>query len=157
MSLKDRINEEMKTAMKAKDQAALRALRAIKSAILLAETAEGRDAQAPLTEEEEMKLLTKQAKQRRDSLEQFRNAGREELAAKEAEELAVIETFLPKQLSAEEMEEEIKGIAHETGAAGMKDMGKVMAVASKRFAGRADGKLISELVKKTLNTLFPPL
>lgn len=148
MSLKTQIQEEMKTAMKAKDQASLRALRAIKSAILLAETAEGH--QGELTADEEMKLLEKQAKQRRDSLEQYRANNREDLAVVEEEELEVIMRFLPKQLSEAEIEAEVKAIVAQTGASGMKDMGKVMGIASKKMAGKADGKTISGVVKKLL-------
>ena len=150
MSLKEKIQEEMKVAMRAKDKGTLRALRAVKSAILLAETAEGREAGSPLTSEEEMKLLIKQAKQRRDSHEQYVKNGRDDLAAVEAEELAVIEGFLPKQLSNEEIEAEVKAIVAETGASSMKDMGKVMGMATKKMAGRADGKVISGIVRQIL-------
>ena len=150
MSLKDTLGQDMKTAMKAKDQAALRTLRSIKSAILLAETAEGREAGSPLSEDEELKLLTKQAKQRRDSIEQFKKNNREDLAQTEAEELAIIEKYLPKQLSESELLEELKGIIAETGASTMKDMGKVMGSATKKFAGRADGKMISKIVRELL-------
>ena len=150
MSLKDTLGQDMKAAMKAKDQAALRALRAIKSAILLAETAEGRDAGSPLSEEEELKLLTKQAKQRRDSIDQFKKNNREDLAQTEAEELEVIEKYLPQQLSESELAEELKAIIAGTGASSMKDMGKVMGAATKKFAGRADGKMISKIVRELL-------
>lgn len=151
MSLKARITEEMKTAMKAKDQASLRTLRAIKSAMMIAETAEGRDPKQALSEDEEMALLIKQAKQRRDSLKQFRDNGREDLASKEEEELAVIERFLPQQMNAEEIEAEVRAIIEQTGASSMKDMGKVMGMANKKMAGRADGKTISQLVKQILS------
>ncbi len=150
MSLKDTLGQEMKVAMKAKDQGALRALRAIKSAILLAETAEGRESGSPLSEEEELALLIKQAKQRKDSIAQFQQNNREDLAKTEEEELAVIEKFLPKQLSEEELTAELKTIVADLGASSMKDMGKVMGVASKKFAGRADGRAISKLVKEML-------
>lgn len=150
MSLKDKVQAEMVTAMKAKDQAALRALRAIKSAILLAETAEGRVSGSTLTEDEEMKLLVKQSKQRKDSIEQFRNAGRTDLAIGEEEELVVIDRFLPKALTPEELKAEIVAIIAEVGATSAKDMGKVMGAANKRLAGRADGKEISVLVKQLL-------
>ena len=149
MSLKEKIQEEMKTAMRSKDKTALAALRAIKSAILLAETAEGRSP-GPLTDDEGMKLLIKQAKQRRDSAAQYRDNGREDLAETEEAELAVVERFLPKQLSPEEIEAEVKAIIAETGASTMKDMGRVMGVASKKLAGRADGKAISGIVKQLL-------
>ena len=151
MSLKDKIASDLKTAMKAKDQAALRALRSIKSVILLAETAEGRDGD-PLTQEEELKLLMKQAKQRRESYEQFKSSQREDLAQIEAEELQVIERYLPKQMNPEELARRVKAIVEETGATTMKDMGKVMGIASKQLAGQADGKAISQIVKQLLNT-----
>lgn len=149
MGLKDTIQTEMVTAMKAKDQASLRALRAIKSAILLLETSEGRP-QGPLTADEEMKLLVKQSKQRKDSIEQFKNAGRPELAKSEEEELEVIERFLPKSLSPDELKAEIEKIIAELGATSAKDMGKVIGAANKALAGRADGKEISILVKSLL-------
>lgn len=139
----------MKTAMRSKDKTALTALRAIKSAILLAETAEGRSP-GPLSDDEGMKLLIKQAKQRRDSAAQYRDNGRADLAEVEEAELAVVEKFLPQQLSAEEIEAEVKAIIAETGASSMKDMGRVMGVASKKLAGRADGKAISGIVKQLL-------
>ncbi|MBX7240900.1 MAG: GatB/YqeY domain-containing protein [Bacteroidia bacterium] len=149
MSLKEIINNDIKDAMRSKDQIALTALRAIKTAILLIETAEGRPA-GELTSDEELKLLIKQAKQRKDSIEQFRQSGREDLAEKEESELKIIEKYLPKAMTTEELESEIKAIIAETGASSAKDMGKVMGVASKKFAGKADGKLISEIVKKLL-------
>lgn len=148
MSLKDKIQEELKNAMRAKDQAALRTLRAIKSAILIAETAEG--ASAEMTEAEEIALLQKQAKQRRDSIEAFRSNGRPELAVGEEEELAIIENFLPKQLSGEELEAVIQAIVTETGASSIKDMGKIMGAANKKIAGKASPQAISEVAKKIL-------
>lgn len=150
MSLKDTLNEGIKNAMKAKDKATLRTLRSLKSVIMLAETAEGRDPNAPLTEAEEMKILTKQAKQRRDSMEQYLQNGRDELAQIEKEELEIIEQFLPKQLSEAEIKSEVEKIIADTGASGMKDMGKVMGIASKKMAGRADGKVISGVVRGIL-------
>ena len=140
--------EEMKTAMRAKDEAGLRTLRAIKAQILIEKTAEG--AKESLSEADELKLLQKMAKQRRDSLDIFVNQNREDLAAKEREELAVLERFLPQQLSAEELQVEIKAIIEQVGASSPADMGKVMGVASKQLAGRADGKAISEQVKALL-------
>lgn len=150
MSLKDNLNQEIKAAMKAKNKEALRALRSLKSAVLLVETSEGRDP-GPLSQEEEMKLLIKQAKQRRDSITQYRDNGREDLAKVEEEDLEVIEGFLPKQLSPEEIEAEVQKIIEASGASSMKDMGKVMGQASKAMAGRADGKVISEIVKRLLS------
>jgi len=149
MSLRHTIEQDIKTAMKAKDQAALRALRAIKSAILLDETAEGRDP-GPLDEATEIKLLTKQAKQRRDSIEQYKANNRDDLAEKEEEELEIIERYLPKQLSDEELTEALSQIIEKVGASSPKDMGKVMGVASKELAGKAEGKAISTKVKELL-------
>ncbi len=149
MSLKETIQNDMKAAMRAKDQAALRTLRAIKAVILNAEVSEGRNGE-PLSEDEEMALLIKQAKQRRDSISQFEANGREDLATTEKEELEVIERYLPKQLSEAEIEAKVKAIIEKTGASSMKDMGKVMGMASKEMAGTADGKVISGIVKRLL-------
>lgn len=151
MSLKDRIGEDMKTAMRAKDQAALRTLRAIKSAILLAETAEGRIAGSPLTEAEEIGLLQKQAKQRRDSIEAFRSNNRPELAIGEEEELAIIETYLPKQLSADDLEAAVRAVIAETGASSIKDMGRVVKTANEKLAGQATPQSVAEAAKKILS------
>ena len=148
MSLEKTVNDQIKTAMLAKDEAGLRALRAIKAAILLAKTAEG--AGEVMSADEETKLLQKLVKQRRDSLEIFEKQGRDDLAAKEKEEMAVIEKFLPKQLDEAELKEIIKQIVTETGASSPADMGKVMGVASKQLAGKADGKMISGIVKELL-------
>ncbi len=148
MSLEQRIMEELKTAMKAKDEAALRTLRAIKAAIIIEKTAEG--AADVLTEATETKMLQKLAKQRRDSLDIFSKQGREDLASKEREELAIIEKFLPAQMSADELNKELKAIIEQVGAKSPADMGKVMGVASKQLAGKADGKAISEAVKQLL-------
>lgn len=139
---------DLKTAMLAKDEAALRSLRAIKAAILLVKTAEG--GTGSVSEDEEVRLLQKMVKQRKDSLEIFTRQNRPELAKKEAEEIAVIEKFLPKQLSAEEIKAELATIIAATGASSPADMGKVMGVASKQLAGKADGKTISTLVKELL-------
>lgn len=139
---------DLKTAMLAKDEAALRSLRAIKAAILLVKTAEG--GTGSVSEDEEVKLLQKMVKQRKDSLEIFTQQNRPELAKKEAEEIAVIEKFLPKQLSAEEIKAELATIIAATGASSPADMGKVMGVASKQLTGKADGKTISTLVKELL-------
>lgn len=149
MSLKEKIQSEMKTAMKAKNQDALRTLRAIKSMILLAETEKG--AGDALTEEAEMKLLTKAAKQRRDSAQIYQEQGRDDLYQTEITELAIIEQFLPEKLSDEEVEKIVRGIIEETGASSMKDMGKVMGLSTKKLAGQADPKMISSLVKQILS------
>jgi uncharacterized protein YqeY len=148
MSLELNINAAIKTAMLAKAEADLRALRAIKAAILIVKTSEG--AGADLTEADESKLLQKLAKQRKDSLEIFRQQNREDLAKKEEEELEVIERYLPKQMSEDELRGEITAIIASTGASSPADMGKVMGVASKQLAGKADGKAISALVKELL-------
>lgn len=147
MALEQKIMEDIKAAMKAKNEAELRTLRAIKSAILLEKTS-GTDKE--LTEADEMKMLQKLAKQRRDSLDIFKQQNREDLAAKEEEELAIIERFLPKALSEEELEAMLKEIIAETGASSPADMGKVMGAATKKAAGRADGKTISATVKRLL-------
>lgn len=134
--------------MLARDEAGLRALRAIKAAILLAKTSEG--ASGSMSPDEEMRLLQRLVKQRRDSLEIFEKQGREDLAVKEREEIAVIERFLPKSLSSEELLAELRAVIAETGASSPADMGKVMGVATKRLSGRADGRAISEAVKSLL-------
>ncbi|HWV68607.1 GatB/YqeY domain-containing protein [Chitinophaga sp.] len=148
MSLELNINAEIKAAMLGKKEADLRALRAIKAAILVAKTAEG--ASGELTEADESKLLQKLAKQRKDSLEIFRAQNREDLAVKEEEELVVIERFLPKQMDEAELRTAITDIIAATGASSPADMGKVMGVATKQLAGKADGKAISALVKELL-------
>lgn len=149
MSLKSTIETDIKQAMLAKDKDRLRALRAIKSMILLAETEKG--AEGTLNEDAELKLLMKAAKQRKDSIEVFEQQNRADLAATEKSELEVINSFLPKQLSEEEVEEEVKKIIAAVGAAGPQDIGKVMGAATKQLAGKADGKLISTLAKKLLS------
>ncbi len=138
----------MKEAMKAKNEAALRTLRAIKAAIILAKTSEG--ASGEITEAEEVKLLQKLAKQRKDSLEIFIQQNRGDLAQKEQEELDIINTFLPAQLEGEALEKVVKEIIAEVGASGPGDMGKVMGAATKKLAGQADGKAISAMVKQLL-------
>jgi uncharacterized protein YqeY len=141
---------ELKNAMKAKNEAELRSLRAIKAAIIIEKTNEGANGQ--ISEATEIKMLQKLAKQRRDSLEIFEKQNREDLASKEREELAIIERFLPKQMSAEELKEVIKAIIAEVGAKSPADMGKVMGAATKQLAGKTDGKAISEAVKQLLNS-----
>ena len=140
MALEQKIMTELKTAMLAKDEAGLRSLRAIKAAILLVKTAEGGGGE--IKEEDEIKLLQKLVKQRKDSLEIFQQQNRTDLAKKEEEEIAVIEKFLPKQLSAEDLKDALAKIIAETGASSPSDLGKVMGIASKQFAGKADGKTI---------------
>lgn len=150
MSLEQKIMAELKTAMLAKDEKSLRSLRAIKAAILLAKTSEG--AGGDLKEEDETRLLQKLVKQRKDSLEIYTQQNRADLAQKEKEEIEVIEKFLPQQLSADELRTGLKQIITETGAKSPADMGKVMGVATKKFAGKADGKTISALVKEMLTS-----
>lgn len=148
MSLETNIMDQLKQAMKDKNEVALRTLRAIKAAILVEKTAAG--AKEEMTEADEMKILQKLAKQRKDSLDIFRAQNREDLAVKEEEEIAVIEQFLPKQMSAEELDNAVKEIINTVGAKGPGDMGKVMGVASKQLAGKADGKAVAETVKRLL-------
>lgn len=149
MALEDRVNQDLKTAMKAKDKAAMRGIRAIKSAILLAKTDESGQA---ITEEREIKMLQKLIKQRKDSLEIYVKQNREDLAKIEREEIEVIQKYLPEQLSETELEEKLSLIISQVGASSMRDMGKVMGLANKQFAGRADGKTISAIVKKILSS-----
>ena len=148
MGLEQQIMTEMKEAMKAKNEGVLRALRGIKAEIIKAKTEPG--AAGEIDEAIEQKFLQKMMKQRRDSLEIFEKQGREDLAIKEKEEMAVIERFLPKQLDETELKEIIKKIVAETGASSPADMGKVMGVVSKQLAGKADGKIISGIVKEIL-------
>lgn len=148
MSLELTINEAIKTAMREKDKVALDSLRAVKSQILLLKTeAKGADVSA----EQEIAILQRMIKQRKDSYEQFVAQNRNDLAEVELAQMKVIEQFLPAQLSAEELEAEIKKIIAEVGAESLKDLGKVMGTASKALAGKSDGKSISEIVKKLLS------
>ncbi len=147
MSLEQKITTDLKAAMKAKDQVALRGIRAIKAAILLAKTdGSGKE----ITEDMEIKILQKLVKQRKDSLDIYQKQNREDLAAKEREEIEVIERYLPEQLGEEELTAILKGIIDQVGATSMRDMGKVMGMASKQLAGKADGKAISAVVKRLL-------
>lgn len=148
MSLEQKIMSELKTAMLAKDEKTIRSLRAIKAAIILAKTSEG--AGGEIKEEEEIKILQKLVKQRKDSLEIFEQQKREDLALKEREEITVIERFLPKQMSAEELKLAVEKIISALGASSPADMGKVMGIASKQLSGKAEGKAISTLVKELL-------
>jgi len=148
MSLQKQIMEELKSAMKSKDTVALQALRAVKSAFLLAKTETG--AGDDLTEDQEMKIIQKQVKQRKDSAAIFIDQGRQDLADPELAEIAVLEKFLPEALSEEAIEKVVLETIAKTGAEGMKDMGKVMGMVSKQLAGQADGKTISGIVRKNL-------
>ena len=149
MSLQTKVMEALKEAMKAKDTVALESLRAIKSTILLAKTEAG--AAEELSEADELKLLQKLVKQRKDSAALYTQQGRNDLAEPELAQMAVIEKFLPAQLSEAEVETALRGIINKVGATTPKDMGKVMGVATKQLAGKADGKLISEIVKRLLS------
>lgn len=147
MSLEQQIMAEMKEAMKAKDEATLRGLRAIKASILLLKTSGASE----VTADDELKMLQKMMKQRKDSLEIYQQQNREDLAKKEEEEIRVIEKFLPSQLTAEELKAALQQIIQQTGASSAADMGKVMGVATKQLAGKADGKAISAVVKELLS------
>lgn len=149
MSLKEQIEADIKKAMLAKNKDDLRALRAIKSMILHAQTEKG--AVENLSKEAEMKILQKAVKQRMDSLTLYREQNRIDLADAERAELDVIQRYLPKQLSAEELEVKISEIIKKVGANSMQDMGKVMGISTKELAGKADGKTISQVVKKLLS------
>ena len=148
MSLKQQIETDIKTAMLARQKAELQALRAIKSMILLAETEKGND--GSVSAEAELKLLMKAVKQRKDSAQIYKDQGREDLLTVELAEIAVIEKYLPKQMSEVEIRTELEKIVAQVGAAGPQDMGKVMGLASKALAGKADGKTISGIVKSIL-------
>ena len=148
MSLEVKIMDHMKTAMKAKDAVALEALRAIKAAIIMAKTEAG--AAEGLTEDQEIKMLQRLVKMRKDSAEIFTTQNRPDLAEPELAQIAVIEAFLPAQLSEEEVEAIIAKIIAETGASGIASMGKVMGLASAQIGGQAEGKVISGIVKKLL-------
>jgi uncharacterized protein YqeY len=148
MSLIITIDQEIKKAMLAKDAVSLRGLRAIKAALLLAKT---ETAEAEITEETEMKILQKLAKQRKESADIYTTQNRPDLAQVENEELEIIEKFLPKALSEEEIEAVVKQVIAESGATGAKDMGKVMGVVTKQLLGQADGKVVSAVVKRMLS------
>lgn len=149
MSLKERIDADIKSAMRSKNKEELTALRSIKSKILLAETE--KSGEEGLSEETEMRLLTKEAKQRKESMEIFEKEGREDLAAKERFELDIINRYLPKPLTEEELDKQIEQIIKDLKASGPQDMGKVMGAATKKLTGRAEGKVIADRVKNILN------
>jgi uncharacterized protein len=148
MSLEEKINSDLKAAMLSKNEAALRALRAVKSAILLAKTS---GSGGTLSADDEMKILQKLVKQRKESVEIFEQQGRNDLAVNEKEEIAVIEKFLPAQMSEAEIRDAVKQIIQQTGAKSASETGKVMGVASKTFAGKADNKLVAAIVKELLS------
>ncbi|HYK48018.1 MAG TPA: GatB/YqeY domain-containing protein [Parafilimonas sp.] len=149
MNLEQKVMAEMKDAMKAKDEAALRGLRAIKAEIIKAKAEPG--AGGEISAETENKMLQKMLKQRKDSLDIYRNQNRADLAKKEEEEIAIIEKFLPAQLTEDQLKDELRKIIAEMGASSPADMGKVMGAASKQLAGKADGKTISSAVRELLN------
>ncbi len=149
MSLEQKIMADLKTAMLAKDEKSLRSLRAIKAAIIIAKTAAG--AGGEIKEEDEIKLLQKLVKQRKESLEIYEKQNREDLAEKEKEEIEVIEKFLPKQINENELKEIIGKIISGSGASSPSEMGKVMGIANKQLAGKADGKTIAAIVKEILS------
>ncbi|HEY9761826.1 MAG TPA: GatB/YqeY domain-containing protein [Trichocoleus sp.] len=150
MSLKDRISEDIKAAMKSKDKVRLETVRSIKKVILEKETSVRPSGQDTLTEEQELEVLTQLAKQRRDAIEQYKKAGREDLAENETQELVIIEEYLPAQLSDAEVEAVIDGLIAKVGATSAKDMGKVMGPAMKELKGKADGAKVQALVKAKL-------
>jgi uncharacterized protein len=149
MSLEDKINADLKAAMLSKNEAALRALRAVKSAILLAKTS---GTAGSLAEADEMKLLQKLVKQRKESVEIFEQQGRGDLAVGEKEEISVIEKYLPSQMGEDEIRNEVKKIIAATGAVSIAESGKVMGAASKALAGRADNKIVAAIVKELLSS-----
>ncbi len=149
MSLENKIMNAMKESMKLKDQTSLRSLRAIKSAIIVHKTQKGSSDE--ITNEDELKILQKLVKQRKDSADIYQTQGRIDLAQPELDEIKVIEQFLPEAISEDEIESEVKKVIDQTGAEGMKDMGKVMGIVTKKLMGRADGKTISTIVRNNLN------
>jgi uncharacterized protein YqeY len=148
MTLEERINADLKTAMLAKHEVGLRGIRAIKSAILLAKTEKGSD--GTISPEREVQMLQKLVKQRRDSITEFEKANRQDLIAKEQEEVNVIEKYLPAMMSEEEVREVVKAAIATTGATTQKEMGKVMGIVSKQLAGKADNKLVADIIKSLL-------
>jgi uncharacterized protein YqeY len=152
MSLKDRISEEIKVAMKAKDKVRLETVRSIKKVILEKESSLRAQGQDSLTESQELEVLSQLAKQRRDSIEQYRKAGREDLAEQESQELAILEEYLPKQLSDEEVAAIIDEVITSIGATSAKDMGKVMGPVMQQLKSRADGQKIQAMVKAKLSS-----
>lgn len=148
MSIQSQVMDQMKAAMKSKDKVALESLRALKSAFLLANTSGGN---VDLSEEDEIKIVQKLVKQRKDSAEIFNGQGRTDLAEPELAQSAILEQFLPVQMTEDELKEAVSAIVAQTGASSMKDMGKVMGMASKQLAGKADGKAISSVVKELLS------
>jgi uncharacterized protein YqeY len=149
--LVEQLQNDMKKAMKSKDAVRLRTIRSLRSAIMAKEIDMRTDGKASISEEEAMAVLQKQAKQRRDSIEQFIAAGRDDLQAVEEEELVLIESYLPKQLPLDEVRSEVKAVIEAVGASGLQDMGKVMGQAMGRLKGKADGKLVQQAARELLS------
>ncbi|MDQ7040619.1 MAG: GatB/YqeY domain-containing protein [Rhodothermus sp.] len=150
MSLKERLTEDLKAAMRARDAVRLRTIRALRAALMEREIAERKGGKATLTPEQELEVLQKEAKRRREAIEQFRAAGRDDLVQKETEELKVIEAYLPRQLSDEEIRNVLEEIIVSVGARSVRDMGRVMKEAMARMRGQADGRRVSELARELL-------
>ncbi|WP_054684919.1 GatB/YqeY domain-containing protein [Rhodothermus marinus] len=151
MSLKEKLTEDLKAAMRARDEARLRTIRALRAALMEREIAERKGGEATLTPEQELEVLQKEAKRRREAIEQFRAAGREDLVQKEEEELKIIEEYLPRQLSDDEIRAVLEEIIEAVGAQSMRDMGRVMKEAMARMRGQADGRRVSELARELLS------
>lgn len=151
MSLNDQLAEDLKQAMKAKDAVRLRTIRSLRAALKEKEIAERRDGEAHLSEEQVLAVVQKQAKQRRDAIAQYEPAGRDDLAAKEQEELEIIEAYLPEQLGDEEIRRVVQEIVAATGASSMREMGKVMSATMEQLRGRADGRRINEIARELLS------
>ena len=151
MSLKEKLTEDLKAAMRARDEARLRTIRALRAALTEREIAERKGGEATLTPEQELEVLQKEAKRRREAIEQFRAAGREDLVQKEEEELKIIEEYLPRQLSDEEIRNVLSEIIEAVEASSVRDMGRVMKEAMARMRGRADGRRVSELARELLS------
>ncbi|BBM70049.1 GatB/YqeY domain-containing protein [Rhodothermus marinus] len=151
MSLKEKLTEDLKAAMRARDEARLRTIRALRAALMEREIAERKGGEATLTPEQELEVLQKEAKRRREAIEQFRAAGREDLVQKEAEELKIIEEYLPRQLSDDEIRAVLEEIIEAVGARSVRDMGRVMKEAMARMRGQADGRRVSELARELLS------
>ncbi|ACY48611.1 GatB/YqeY domain-containing protein [Rhodothermus marinus] len=151
MSLKEKLTEDLKAAMRARDEARLRTIRALRAALMEREIAERKGGEATLTPEQELEVLQKEAKRRREAIEQFRAAGREDLVQKEEEELKIIEEYLPRQLSDDEIRAVLEEIIEAVGARSVRDMGRVMKEAMARMRGQADGRRVSELARELLS------
>ncbi len=150
MSLKERLTEDLKAAMRARDAVRLRTIRALQAALMEREIAKRKGGKATLTPEQELEVLQKEAKRRREAIEQFRAAGRDDLVQKETEELKIIEAYLPRQLSDEEIRDVLEEIIESVGARSVRDMGRVMKEAMARMRGQADGRRVSELARELL-------